>query len=46
MALLEVFGAGLTLLAGGDRDTEYLAMLDALEHLIEGSLLVVPPGTS
>ena len=46
VALLEVFGAGLTLLAGGDRDTEYLAMLDALEHLIEGSLLVVPPGTS
>ena len=28
VALLEVFGAGLTLLAGGDRDPEYLAMLD------------------
>ena len=43
VALLEVFGAGLTLLAGGDRGPEYLAMLDALEHLIDGSLLVTPP---
>ena len=43
VALLEVFGAGLTLLAGGDRDADYLAMLDALEHLIDGSLLVEPP---
>jgi AcrR family transcriptional regulator len=43
VALLEVFGAGLTLLAGGDRDPEYLAMLDVLEHLIDGSLLVAPP---
>ena len=42
VALLEVFGAGLTLLAGGDRDPEYLAMLDVLEHLIDGSLLVAP----
>ena len=42
VALLEVFGAGLTLLAGGDRDAEYLAMLDVLEHLIDGSLLVAP----
>jgi AcrR family transcriptional regulator len=43
VALLEVFGAGLTLLAGGDRDPEYLAMLDVLEHLIDGSLLVDAP---
>lgn len=43
VALLEVFGAGLTLLAGGDRGPEYLAMLDALEHLIDGSLLGTPP---
>jgi AcrR family transcriptional regulator len=45
VALLEVFGAGLTLIAGGDRDPEYLAMLDVLEHLIDGSLLVTPEGT-
>ncbi len=44
VALLEVFGAGLTLLAGGDRGPEYLAMLDALEHLIDGSLFVARPG--
>ena len=45
VALLEVFGAGLTLLAGGDRGPEYLAMLDALEHLIDGSLFVARPGS-
>jgi AcrR family transcriptional regulator len=39
VALLEVFGAGLALVANGDRGPEYLAMLDALEHLLDGSLL-------
>lgn len=37
-ALLEVFGAGLTLLAGGDRDADYPAMLDVMERLIDGNL--------
>lgn len=43
VALLEVFGAGLTLVARGDRGAEYLAMLDALEHLVDGTLLADPP---
>jgi AcrR family transcriptional regulator len=37
-ALLEVFGAGMTLLAGGDRDEDYPAMLDVLERLLDGEL--------
>jgi len=37
-ALLEVFGAGLTLLAGGDRDADYPAMLDVMERLLDGDL--------
>lgn len=39
-ALLEVFGAGLTLLAGGERDDDYPAMLDVMDHLIDGTLFV------
>jgi AcrR family transcriptional regulator len=38
VALLEVFGAGLTMIAGGERDEEYPAMLDVLERLLEGTL--------
>jgi AcrR family transcriptional regulator len=37
-ALLEVFGAGLTLLAGGERDEDYPAMLDVMERLLDGDL--------
>ena len=37
-ALLEVFGAGLTLLAGGERDEDYPAMLDVMERLLDGEL--------
>lgn len=33
VALLEVFGAGLTLLATGDRQDDYLAMLDVVDRL-------------
>jgi AcrR family transcriptional regulator len=39
-ALLEVFGAGLTLLAGGERDDDYPAMLDVMDRLIEGTLFI------
>jgi AcrR family transcriptional regulator len=39
-ALLEVFGAGLTLLAGGERDEDYPAMLDVMDRLIEGTLFI------
>ena len=39
-ALLEVFGAGLTLLAGGERDDDYPAMLDVMDRLIDGTLFV------
>lgn len=38
VALLEVFGAGLTLVATKERSGDYLAMLDVIEHLLEGSL--------
>jgi AcrR family transcriptional regulator len=38
VALLEVFGAGLTLVAGGERDADYPAMLDVLERLLDGTL--------
>jgi AcrR family transcriptional regulator len=40
VALLDVFGAGLTLVATKDRSGDYLAMLDVIEHLLEGSLFV------
>jgi AcrR family transcriptional regulator len=43
-ALLEVFGAGLTLLAGGERDADYPAMLDVMDRLIDGTLFVDEPG--
>jgi TetR/AcrR family transcriptional repressor of uid operon len=39
VALLDVFGAGLTMIATGDRRGDYLPMLDVIEHLIDGSLL-------
>jgi AcrR family transcriptional regulator len=42
VALLEVFGAGLTMLAGGERDDDYPAMLDVLERLLEGTLFARP----
>ena len=42
VALLEVFGAGLTMVAGGERDTEYPAMLDVLERLLDGTLFAPP----
>ncbi|HEV7762493.1 MAG TPA: helix-turn-helix domain-containing protein [Acidimicrobiales bacterium] len=42
VALLEVFGAGLTLMAGGERDEDYPAMLDVLERLLDGTLFVPP----
>ncbi|HEY8543517.1 MAG TPA: TetR/AcrR family transcriptional regulator [Acidimicrobiales bacterium] len=41
-ALLEVFGAGLTLVAGGERDADYPAMLDVMDRLIDGTLFVDP----
>jgi AcrR family transcriptional regulator len=40
VALLDVFGAGLTLVATKERSGDYLAMLDVIEHLLEGSLFV------
>ncbi|HZM31184.1 MAG TPA: helix-turn-helix domain-containing protein [Acidimicrobiales bacterium] len=39
-ALLDVFGSGLTLMAHPDRDAEYLAMLDAFEHMLDGPLVL------
>jgi AcrR family transcriptional regulator len=42
VALLEVFGAGLTLVAGGERDEDYPAMLDVLERLLDGTLFEAP----
>lgn len=42
VALLEVFGAGLTMLAGGERDEDYPAMLDTLERLLDGTLFSAP----
>jgi AcrR family transcriptional regulator len=36
--LLEMFGAGMTLIAGSDREIDYAGMLDALELLIDGEL--------
>jgi AcrR family transcriptional regulator len=40
VALLEVFGAGLTLLATGDRQDDYLAMLDVVDRFVDGALFV------
>lgn len=37
-ALLDVFGAGLTIVAHEERGGDYLAMLDVLDHLLDGSL--------
>ena len=42
VALLDVFGAGLTLVASGDRGDDYLAMLDVLDRLIDGALFRDP----
>jgi AcrR family transcriptional regulator len=42
VALLEVFGAGLTMVAGGEHDTDYPAMLDVLERLLDGTLFAPP----
>jgi AcrR family transcriptional regulator len=44
-ALLEVFGAGLTLVAGGQRDQDYPAMLDVMDRLLEGRLFTGDPPT-
>jgi AcrR family transcriptional regulator len=40
VALLDVFGAGLTLVATKERGHDYLAMLDVIDHLLDGSLFV------
>jgi AcrR family transcriptional regulator len=40
VALLDVFGAGLTLVATADRGAAYLAMLDVIDRLIDGALFV------
>jgi AcrR family transcriptional regulator len=37
-ALLDVFGAGLTVVAQKERANDYLAMLDVIDHLVDGSL--------
>jgi AcrR family transcriptional regulator len=42
-ALLEVLGSGLTLLASDEREGEYMAMLDVLDRVIDGTLFVAPP---
>jgi TetR/AcrR family transcriptional regulator, repressor for uid operon len=42
-ALLEVLGAGLTLLASDEREDEYMAMLDVLDRVIDGTLFVDRP---
>lgn len=39
-ALLDVFGAGLTVVAHRERRDDYLAMLDVLDHVLDGSLFV------
>jgi TetR/AcrR family transcriptional repressor of uid operon len=39
-ALLEVLGSGLTLLASHEREDEYLAMIDVLHRVIDGTLFV------
>jgi AcrR family transcriptional regulator len=42
-ALLEALGSGLTLLASEEREDEYMAMLDVLDRVIDGTLFVAPP---
>jgi AcrR family transcriptional regulator len=42
VTLLEVFGAGLTLLAHDERKHDYRAMLDVLGRLIDGTLFARP----
>jgi AcrR family transcriptional regulator len=42
-ALLEVLGSGLTLLASDEREDEYMAMLDVIDRVIDGTLFVAPP---
>jgi AcrR family transcriptional regulator len=44
VALLEVFGAGLTMVAGRDEDDAYPAMLDVLERLLDSRLFHRPDG--
>ncbi|HEY8526081.1 MAG TPA: TetR/AcrR family transcriptional regulator [Acidimicrobiales bacterium] len=39
-AMIEVLGSGLTLLASKEREHEYMAMLDVLERLLDGTLFV------
>jgi AcrR family transcriptional regulator len=43
VTLLEVFGAGLTLLAHDERKHDYRAMLDVLGRLIQGTLFTRSP---
>lgn len=38
VALLDVFGAGLTLVATKERGRDYLAMLDVIDRLLDGDL--------
>lgn len=42
-ALIEVMGAGLTIMATRERADEYLAMLDVMERLVDGTLFVERP---
>lgn len=42
-AMLEVLGSGLTLLASDEREHEYMAMLDVLDRLVDGTLFVDAP---
>ena len=41
-ALLEVLGSGLALLASDEREDEYMAMLDVIDRVIDGTLFVDP----
>jgi AcrR family transcriptional regulator len=41
-ALLEVLGSGFTLLASDEREGEYMAMIDVLDRVIDGTLFVDP----
>lgn len=40
VALLDVFGAGLTLVSLAGHDDSYLAMLDVLDRLVDGTLFI------
>lgn len=42
-ALIEVMGAGMTILATRERADEYLAMLDVMERLVDGTLFAERP---